>query len=341
MSRLCNKPNAENASLQELQKMFRIGTIETQRRCMGIIMLLTGSNREQVCRSFEITDRTLRNWVFAFNTCGIDGLINKKRPGAPKKIDNLLSKELREYIEQPQKVDRTFWTAKAFYGFIQENYAVECNYKTVVRFFHEQGYSLQVPRPWPDRQDEQLRKEFINKLKELCSDQSIDIWYGDETGVDGDPKPRRRWAPKGSKPTVVHNGDHIRMSITGIVCPRTGEFFGIEVPYSDTEIFQIFLNEAAKRIQPKRPRNILIVDNATWHKRKSLNWHSFEPMYLPPYSPDLNPIERIWLVMKAKWFNNIHCKTVEELMDRMDVAILDLINNPLQVAQTTAVHFGN
>jgi transposase len=131
------------------------------------------------------------------------------------------------------------------------------------------------------------------------------------------------------------------MSITGIVCPRTGEFFGIEVPYSDTEIFQIFLNEAAKRIQPKRPRNILIVDNATWHKRKSLNWHSFEPMYLPPYSPDLNPIERIWLVMKAKWFNNIHCKTVEELMDRMDVAILDLINNPLQVAQTTAVHFGN
>jgi transposase len=130
------------------------------------------------------------------------------------------------------------------------------------------------------------------------------------------------------------------MSITGIVCPRTGEFFGIEVPYSDTEIFQIFLNDAAKRIQPKRPKNILIIDNATWHKRKSLNWHSFEPMYLPPYSPDLNPIERIWLVMKAKWFNNIHCKTVEELMDRMDVEILDLINIPLQVAQTTAVHFG-
>jgi hypothetical protein len=73
MPRLCSKPNEENASLQELQKMFRIGTIETQWRCMGIIMLLTGSNREQVCRSFEITDRTLRNWVFAFNTCGIDG----------------------------------------------------------------------------------------------------------------------------------------------------------------------------------------------------------------------------------------------------------------------------
>ena len=106
------------------------------------------------------------------------------------------------------------------------------------------------------------------------------------------------------------------------------------------EVFQMFLDEAAKHINPHRNRNVLIVDNATWHKRKSLNWHFFEPMYLPPYSPDFNPIERIWLVMKAKWFNNIHCKTVDELMDRMDLAILDLTNSPLHVAQTTAVNFG-
>jgi len=341
MPRICTEPNPENASLQELQKMFRIGTLETQRRCMAMIMLLTGSNRDQVCRSFEITNRTLRNWVFAFNVCGIDGLVSKKRPGAPKKISDLLSNELKDHIEHPENVERTFWTAKAFHGFIKEQYSIECNYKTVVRFFHEQGFSLQVPRPWPDRQDEQLRKDFINRLQQLHADESIDLWYGDETGVDGDPKPKRRWAPKGSKPTAVHNGDHIRMSIIGIVCPRTGEFFGIEAPHSDTEVFQIFLDEAAKCVKPKRSKNILIVDNATWHKRNSLNWHIFEPMYLPPYSPDYNPIERIWLVMKANWFNNIHFKTVEELMDRMDDAILDLINNPLQVAQTTAVHFGN
>ncbi len=40
------------------------------------------------------------------------------------------------------------------------------------------------------------------------------------------------------------------------------------------------------------------MDNASWHKRKTTHWHNWQPMYLPPYSPDLNPIERIWLTIK-------------------------------------------
>lgn len=89
----------------------------------------------------------------------------------------------------------------------------------MLRFFHEKGYSLQVPRPWPDRQDQQLRNAFMEKLQQLCNDSEVEIWFADETGIDGEPKPKRRWAPKGSKPTVVHNGDHIRISIIGMVCP--------------------------------------------------------------------------------------------------------------------------
>ena len=49
-------------------------------------------------------------------------------------------------------------------------------------------------------------------------------------------------------------------------------------------------------------RQILIMDNTSWHKSKSLDWHHFEPVYLPAYSPDFNPIERLWLRLKADWF---------------------------------------
>ena len=67
------------------------------------------------------------------------------------------------------------------------------------------------------------------------------------------------------------------------------------------------------------------------------NWHKWQPMYLPTYSPDPNPIERIWLAMKARWFNNHVCINEEKLLERLDQAILDVIDNPEKTQKTTAI----
>lgn len=245
--------------------------------------------------------------------------------------------ELAELMDQPQKADRTFWTAKAFHGYIGKAYQVECSYETVVRFFHKQGFALKTPQPWPDRQDEQKRQNFLEELKQLYNNQDVDIWFADESGFEGDPRPRKRWDKKGRKTRVTKNGDHLRMNVIGMVCPRTGQFFAIEASHSDSETFQAFLNEANKTVSFHRKTNILVLDNASWHKLKTTNWHGWRPKYLPPYSPDLNPIERIWNIMKARWFNNHVCKNVEKLLERLDLAILDVIDNPDETRKTASI----
>ncbi len=60
-------------------------------------------------------------------------------------------------------------------------------------------------------------------------------------------------------------------------------------------------------------------------------------MFLPPYSPDLNPIERIWLTMKAGWFNNYVCKDEKQLIERLDRAIIDVIDQPDKTQKTSAI----
>jgi transposase len=60
-------------------------------------------------------------------------------------------------------------------------------------------------------------------------------------------------------------------------------------------------------------------------------------MYLPPYSPDLKPIERIWLTMKVRWFNNHVCKNEEKLLERLDNAILEVIDTPHKTRKTTSI----
>ena len=137
---------------------------------------------------------------------------------------------------------------------------------------------LKYPQPWPDRQDEKQRAAFLEKLKHLSQQTDIDLWFADESGFEGDPRPRRRWDHKGNKTRVTQNRDHLRMNVMGMVCPRTGEFFAVETSHSDSDTFQAFLNEAGKSITFERTLNILILDNASWHKRKSLQWNGWQPL---------------------------------------------------------------
>jgi transposase len=339
MSRKPIEPNLENASLKDLRDTIPPGSKETQLRCLAIIMLGTGSTRDQVMLACGVTERALRKWISAFNEKGIEGLIVRQRSGRPKRIPKQKAKILKKDIENPQKSGRDFWTAKAFHGYLKEQYKIDCSYTTVLRFFHEQGLSLKVPRSWPDRQDEKKREEFKALMQTLCKDNEIELWFADETGIEGEPRPRLKWAPSGTRPTVVRNGDHIRLSVLGMVCPRTGELFTIEASHTDSEVFQAFLDESIKFVIPKRKRNLLIMDNATWHRVKKINWHFFEPVYLPPYSPDLNPIELIWLLLKTRWFPNLHCKTKEDLSKRICKALVELMNDPQQVAKTATIHF--
>ena len=115
------------------------------------------------------------------------------------------------------------------------------------------------------------------------------------------------------------------MNVMGMVCPHTGQFFVIETSRSDADTFQAFLDEADKFVAFDRPKNIMIVDNASWHKKKTLKWHAWQPKFLPAYSPDLNPIERICLTMKTRWFNNYVCHNADQLIERLGHAILEVI----------------
>jgi hypothetical protein len=76
---------------------------------------------------------------------------------------------------------------------------------------------------------------------------------------------------KGKKTRVTRNGGHLRMNVIGMVCPRTGQFFAIEASHSDSVTYQAFLDEANKTVTFQRTTNVLIMDNASWHKRKATN----------------------------------------------------------------------
>lgn len=338
MPRMRTLPNPHNCSLQELETAIRCATTRrSHARLLAIKALFLEIPFDTVCELHQVHPRSLQRWVSAFNRQGIDGLIERARGGRPRKISTEKAPAVIDLLRHPEQAGHTHWTGRKLHGYLRETLDLEVGYSTLMRFFHEQGFRLKVPQPWPDRQDDQAREAFCQWLKQLLLDPEVELWFGDETGVEGDPRPRRRWIEVGRTGRVTKNGDHLRMNVSGMVCPRTGEAFFCEFSHSDTDVFQAFLDEANRRVSFHRKRALLILDNASWHKAKRLRWGRFEPVYLPPYSPDLNPIERLWLLIKAEWFTDFVAKSRESLIDRLDKALLWALHRRDQNTKTCSI----
>jgi transposase len=334
------KPNPENATLEELRvAMEAAPNKRSYIRLNAIRSLLLGMSRASVSQQFCRTERMLRLWIEQFNRGGIDALITRVRPGRPRKVKLERVRDLLlPVLENPATAGQVHWTGVKIHGYLKEQLSLELGYRTAVRWLHELNFHLRVPQPWPERQNEEERKKFQEELQVLCADPKVELWFGDESGFEGDPRPRRRWVQPGKPRTVPYLGDHIRQNVIGAVAPQSGALFSLIVDGVDTDVFQFFLDEMAKAVPKKEGiRQVFILDNASWHKATRLNWHHFEPKFLPGYSPDFNPIERLWLRVKADWFWDFFARTSDELTQRLCTALKSFIDRPDKTASACSI----
>ncbi|MBX7210602.1 MAG: transposase [Verrucomicrobiaceae bacterium] len=128
-----------------------------------------------------------------------------------------------------------------------------------MRCLHEQRYKLKVPRPWPLNQDEEQRASFWQKLSGWQQDPLVDLWFCDESGFEGDPRPRRTWTKIGKERTSPSLGEHIRHNVFGAVDLAYGRLSALLFDLCDSESFQAFLDTLAQENPPVAGRRAILV----------------------------------------------------------------------------------
>jgi len=119
------------------------------------------------------------------------------------------------------------------------------------------------------------------------------------------------------RPTVKVKIGYENFYAYSAVCPSTGENFTLFLPYVNTAMMNMFLEGLGAWLEGHRC--ILIMDQAGWHRSNDLLIPpNIEIVYLPPYSPELNPVERLWGWLKRNTIRNRFFDTLEEVMDAVE-----------------------
>ena len=138
-----------------------------------------------------------------------------------------------------------------------------------------------------------------------------DIWFQDETRVGQQGGLTRRRAEKGTRPGAVRQRQFIYAYIDGAVCPDRGTAAGLVLPCVNTAAMKLHIQEISRHV-PEGGHALVVADGAARHSEK-LNCRNVTLLKLPPYSPGLNPAERIRQYLEQNRLSNRAYKNYEEI----------------------------
>lgn len=132
----------------------------------------------------------------------------------------------------------------------------------------------------------------------------MNLYFQDESRFGLFTRNGRALTAKGVKPLCPFQQVFESTYLFGAFSPVDGNSFLLELPFCSNETFQIYLNEFSK--QDPWEYKIIVLDNGAFHKAKALKIpENISLVFLPPYSPELNPAEKMWQIMKGDYTGRV------------------------------------
>lgn len=303
------------------KKKITANVVRTIIRIKALIAYYKGCSIEIVAKSYDMSEKSLCRWIKKFETDGIEAMEDKERSGRAPKLPKEKLEELKDIIEtQNQRI----WVARHIYNLLIITFRVTYSVKYLPELLRKIGLSYHKAIHNLIKKDNEKRRKWIQeKLPEIYRKKIEEGWrifYQDEVGIQTEGTLGHTWGPKGKKTEIKNYGRHGRMNLIGAFELGTGIFHGVMTSFRVNAMrFRRFICHL-KRVM-RTEKILFICDNASFHKAKWLTewvernkaWLQIE--FLPPYSPDFNPIERLWRWLKTEFTHNKCWKSKKDLKE--------------------------
>jgi hypothetical protein len=172
------------------------------------------------------------------------------------------------------------------------------------------------------------------EILEAAKGRPLRLMFQDEARFGRLMDPRRCWAPYPIRPMVSCAVVREFTYAYAAVCPWDGVMDSLVLPEASTPCMNLFLEELAGRHPDEHI--VLVMDGAGWHKANALRQpDNMSFLFLPPYSPELNPTEHLWDELREKYFHNEAFRTLSAVEDQLVLGLAALENSPALVQSIT------
>ncbi len=285
-----------------------------------------GKKVNDIAHYFGLNRVTVSYWLSKYKNEGKEALKSKKASGPKLKLSPKETMKILNNLKLPATdfgFETPLWTCKRVEYLIKKLTRKNLDNSNVWRLLRRLGLTNQkgerrALEQNPRETKKWLREEWPMILAHAKRWQAM-IYFQDEAGVSVNAVMGKTWAPKGKTPIVKLSGNRGGICVSSAISPAGRLVFRVEKKTVNSTTFIDFLDKIRKH--HKNRKVIVIVDRAPSHtsgkvkKYVKENKRAFALYYLPPYSPELNPDEKVWGYLKENKLKSHQAKTKVELKD--------------------------
>ena len=316
-------------SAEQLQKLMHQQQKPQARERIQVLYLLKTQQAKTVTQAAQLMGRhrvTLQAWLSLYRQGGLKAMLAiNPRPGRKASIPLWAVKALAKKLQEPEG----FQSYQHIQQWLAQTLGIQASYFVVYQLVrYKLKAKLKVPRPRNHKQDperfEQFKATLAGHLSLLVAwllgrfnetYRRIRYWCEDESRLGLHTLGGRRITGLGVKPVGPWQWKFEAFWLYGAVDPWSGESFILEFSHADTACFQCFLEELSARYAHEF--HIIHLDRGRSHTAKKLEIpDNILLLFQPPYSPELNPIERLWQHLKKDLRWQLF-STLEQLRERI------------------------
>lgn len=283
-------------------------------RIKAVLMLHHGFTYSQISQALLLDEVTLRRYVKQFQEHGIDGLVEYHFTGGQSSLTPIQKQHLKTFLSI-----NTQRTVKEIVEHIRVAYRVEYSVVGATKLLHRLGFTYKKPKIVPGKADAKKQQRFLAAYEKLKARMAYEdhLYFVDATHPQHNTQPSYGWILKGkaNDKLVKTNSGRERLNLNGALDLKTHH----AVVLSEETINAKSIIRLGNTLLKKHPKGkvYLILDNATHHHARLVTaWRKthgrIKFLFLPPYSPNLNLIERLWRFFHQKVTWNHYFETFEE-----------------------------